>query len=209
MIPLRLYTYKVIRDFPGDPVAKTTCTRCRRPRFDPWLGTRSHTMQLRVCMPQLKVLGRSGGKHTIRAYRSRNTMLCTWKIWQNAVVDVEQQLELIFCHWCLTVIPQRLQAFSNLRVSATSQKILYPVTYTFYVIQVSAQIISLEICSITLNNRLHSIFCSCDFWVLITTFITLHYLLLIFPNWIHVSGMLTPSFVHHSTSNARMISGTQ
>lgn len=69
MILLRLYTYKVIRDFPGDPVAKTTCARCRRPRFDPWLGTRSHTMQLRVCMPQLKVLGRSGGKHTIRAYR--------------------------------------------------------------------------------------------------------------------------------------------
>ena len=26
------------RDFPGGPVAKTLCSQCRGPRFDPWLG---------------------------------------------------------------------------------------------------------------------------------------------------------------------------
>ena len=25
-------------DFPGGPVGKTTCSQCRGPRFDPWLG---------------------------------------------------------------------------------------------------------------------------------------------------------------------------
>ena len=26
------------RDFPGDPVAKTPCSECRGPGFDPWSG---------------------------------------------------------------------------------------------------------------------------------------------------------------------------
>ena len=26
------------REFPGGPVAKTPCSRCRGPGFDPWLG---------------------------------------------------------------------------------------------------------------------------------------------------------------------------
>ena len=26
------------RDFPGGPAAKTPCSRCRVPRFDPWSG---------------------------------------------------------------------------------------------------------------------------------------------------------------------------
>ena len=30
-------------DFPGGPVAKTMCSQCREPRFDPW----SHMLQLR------------------------------------------------------------------------------------------------------------------------------------------------------------------
>ena len=25
-------------DFPGGPVAKTACSQCRGPEFDPWLG---------------------------------------------------------------------------------------------------------------------------------------------------------------------------
>ena len=29
---------KKIRDFPGGPVAKTPCSQCRGPRFDPWSG---------------------------------------------------------------------------------------------------------------------------------------------------------------------------
>ena len=28
----------VFVDFPGGPVAKTTHSQCRRPRFDPWSG---------------------------------------------------------------------------------------------------------------------------------------------------------------------------
>ena len=24
------------KDFPGGPVAKTSCSQCKRPRFDPW-----------------------------------------------------------------------------------------------------------------------------------------------------------------------------
>ena len=27
---------KSLRDFPGDPVAKTPCSQCRGPKFDPW-----------------------------------------------------------------------------------------------------------------------------------------------------------------------------
>ena len=26
------------RDFPGGPVAKTSCSQCRGPGFNPWLG---------------------------------------------------------------------------------------------------------------------------------------------------------------------------
>ena len=36
------------RDCPGGPVTETPHSQCRGPRFDPWLGTRSH-------MPQLKI----------------------------------------------------------------------------------------------------------------------------------------------------------
>ena len=28
----------VLRNFPGGPVAKTSHSQCRRPRFDPWPG---------------------------------------------------------------------------------------------------------------------------------------------------------------------------
>ena len=28
------------RDFPGGPVAKTPCSQCRGPRFDPWSGNK-------------------------------------------------------------------------------------------------------------------------------------------------------------------------
>ena len=42
------------RDFPGGPGAKTPCSPCRGPGFDPGRGTRSCMLQLRVCMPQLK-----------------------------------------------------------------------------------------------------------------------------------------------------------
>ena len=44
------------RDFPGAPVGETLCSQCRGPRFDPWWGTRSHMLQPRVHMPQLKIL---------------------------------------------------------------------------------------------------------------------------------------------------------
>ena len=27
-----------LRDFPGSPVAKTSCSQCRGPGFDSWLG---------------------------------------------------------------------------------------------------------------------------------------------------------------------------
>ena len=38
-------------DFHGGPGAKTLCSQCRRPRFNPGQGTRSHVLQLRVHMP--------------------------------------------------------------------------------------------------------------------------------------------------------------
>ena len=41
------------RDFSGDPVAKTLCTRDLG--SIPGQGTRSHRLQLRVCMLQLKI----------------------------------------------------------------------------------------------------------------------------------------------------------
>ena len=39
-------------DFPGGPVAKTLCSQCRGPGFDPWSGNQFHMLQLRVLMPQ-------------------------------------------------------------------------------------------------------------------------------------------------------------
>ena len=37
------------RDFLGGPVAKTPCSQCRDPWFDPWgQGTRSHMLQLKT-----------------------------------------------------------------------------------------------------------------------------------------------------------------
>ena len=44
---------KILRDFPSGPVAKTLCLQCRGPKFNP--GTKSHRLQLRVQMPQLKI----------------------------------------------------------------------------------------------------------------------------------------------------------
>ena len=44
---------------PGGPVAKNPCCQCRGPGFDPWLGARSHLLQLRVRMPQLKLTANS------------------------------------------------------------------------------------------------------------------------------------------------------
>ena len=35
------------RDFSDSSVAETLCSQCRRPRLDPWLGTRLHMTQLR------------------------------------------------------------------------------------------------------------------------------------------------------------------
>ena len=39
-------------DFPGCPAAKTLCSQYKRPRSIPGQGTRSHTLQLRVCTRQ-------------------------------------------------------------------------------------------------------------------------------------------------------------
>ena len=46
--------YKNPWDFTGCPVAKTPCSQCGRPDSSPGQGTRLHTLQLRVCMPQLR-----------------------------------------------------------------------------------------------------------------------------------------------------------
>ena len=45
-------TYKLlgirwVHGDPGGPVAKTPCSQCRGPRFDPGQGTRSHMLQLK------------------------------------------------------------------------------------------------------------------------------------------------------------------
>ena len=42
------------QDFPGGPVAKTLCSQCRALGSIPGQGTRSHMLQLRPCMPQVK-----------------------------------------------------------------------------------------------------------------------------------------------------------
>ena len=44
------------KDFPGGLVAKTPCSQCKGPGFDPWFGTRSHLPQLRVYMGNWKIL---------------------------------------------------------------------------------------------------------------------------------------------------------
>ena len=48
-------TTKNSKDFSGGPVAKTPPSQCRGPGFIPCRETRSHMLQLRVCMPQLKI----------------------------------------------------------------------------------------------------------------------------------------------------------
>ena len=45
-----------LRDFPGSPVAKIPCPWFRGPNSIPGQGTTSHLLQLRVHMPQLKIL---------------------------------------------------------------------------------------------------------------------------------------------------------
>ena len=43
--------------FPGGPVAKTPCSECRRPRFDPWLDNsipHAHNEDQRSCVLQLR-----------------------------------------------------------------------------------------------------------------------------------------------------------
>ena len=43
-------------DFHGGPVAKTMCSQCRGPRLTPDQGTRSHMLQLRTRILQLRIL---------------------------------------------------------------------------------------------------------------------------------------------------------
>ena len=49
-------SFNIYQYFPGGPVAKTphTPSQCRGSRFSPWSGT--HALQVRVSMPQLKIL---------------------------------------------------------------------------------------------------------------------------------------------------------
>ena len=42
---------KPFRDFPGGPMAKTPCSHCRQPRFDPWSGNQAVTCRNWVHMP--------------------------------------------------------------------------------------------------------------------------------------------------------------
>ena len=42
--------------FSGGPVAKTAHSHCRGPVSIPGQGARAHVLQLRVCMPQRKIL---------------------------------------------------------------------------------------------------------------------------------------------------------
>ena len=44
-----------LRDFLGGPMTKTPHSQCREPRFDPGSGSKSHMLQIRVLMPQLKI----------------------------------------------------------------------------------------------------------------------------------------------------------
>ena len=46
----------MFRDFPGGPVAKPPHSNAGGPGSTPGQGTRSHMLQLRVHMPQLKIL---------------------------------------------------------------------------------------------------------------------------------------------------------
>ena len=45
----------ILGHFPGDPVAETQCFQCRSLGSIPGQETRSHTLQLRVCVEQLKI----------------------------------------------------------------------------------------------------------------------------------------------------------
>ena len=53
---LNLFITQMPRDFPGGPVAKFLCSQCRGLGLIPGQGIKSHVPQLRVCMPQLKIL---------------------------------------------------------------------------------------------------------------------------------------------------------
>ena len=48
----RIFKKSMDRDFPGGPVAKTPHYQRRGPGLIPGQGTRSHMLQLKVCMPQ-------------------------------------------------------------------------------------------------------------------------------------------------------------
>ena len=52
---LSLWTKRTNRDFPGGLVAKTPCFQCNDLGSIPGRGTRSHMLQLRVHVPQLKI----------------------------------------------------------------------------------------------------------------------------------------------------------
>ena len=45
-----IYSGSPLWDFPGGPVAKTTCSQWQGPRFDPCQETRSHMLQLSILM---------------------------------------------------------------------------------------------------------------------------------------------------------------
>ena len=54
----RFLSKNYLRDFPGDPVAKTVLPM-QSPGFDPWLGTRSCMPQLRIHKPKQNPIYRS------------------------------------------------------------------------------------------------------------------------------------------------------
>ena len=50
-----VFTAETRRDFPGGAEAETPCSQCRGSGSDPCWETRSHLLQLGVCMLQLKI----------------------------------------------------------------------------------------------------------------------------------------------------------
>ena len=55
-LPNLYFKNNFIGDFPTGPVVQTPCFQYKGPEFNPWSGTWSHMLQLRICTLQLKIL---------------------------------------------------------------------------------------------------------------------------------------------------------
>ena len=95
------------KDFPGGPVAKTPCSQCRGPGFEPCSGTRSHILQPKITSATAKtwhsqinkwiLKKRNTCDSTIESFTFKSHFTFNWE--RNCLMSCYQKVNTTFYLW--------------------------------------------------------------------------------------------------------------